>query len=70
LKGLELYYLGFMDLMSSRQVGFGLGPIWWETIQSYCERKKLSEEQTEAMHHHIRAMDEVYMKHLEKKTKK
>lgn len=68
--GLELYYIGFMDLMASRQSGFGIGPIWWGTIQDYCERKGLDEEQTEAMHHHIRALDEVYMKHVQQKTKK
>jgi hypothetical protein len=70
LPGLELYYIGFMDLVNSRQTGFGMGPIWWNTIQDYCERKKLDEEQTEAMHHHIGAMDIVYTKHIQQKTKK
>lgn len=67
--GLELYYIGFMDLLASRQVGMGMGPIWWTTIQEYCEKKGLDLEQTEAMHHHISAMDNVYMKHSQKKTK-
>jgi hypothetical protein len=67
--GLELYYIGFMDLMASRQIGMGMGPIWWGTVQDYCERKHLDEEQTEAMHHHIRTLDTFYMKHLQKKTK-
>lgn len=68
--GLELYYIGFMDLMASRQSGLGLGPIWWGTVQHYAEKKGLDEEQTEAMHHHIRALDEVYLKHAQQKTKK
>lgn len=67
LPGLELYYLGFQDLMSSRQVGMGLGPVSWETIDRYCERKGLDEEQTEAMHFHVRALDAFYLKHLSKK---
>jgi hypothetical protein len=68
-KGLELYYAGFMDLMASRQTGFGIGPIWWKTIQEYCDYHKLDEDQTEAMHFLVQQMDVAYLKHLEKKTK-
>lgn len=57
-----------MDLEASRQIGMGAGPIWWDTIQTYCERLELDEEQTEAMHHHIKEMDKVYMKNLAKKN--
>lgn len=67
LPGLELYYTGFMDLMSSRQVGMGYGPIWWETVQRYCDHAELGYEQTEAMHYHIKNLDTVYLKHLSKK---
>ena len=67
--GLELYYLAFMDLMASRTIGMAAGPIWWSTVQTYCDAKVLSESQTEAMHHHIKAMDTVYLKHISKKTK-
>lgn len=69
LPGLDLYYLGFQDLMASRQVGMGVGPIWWGTIQDYCERKGLDEEQTEAMQHHIKVMDVVFLKYSQKKNK-
>lgn len=69
LPGLELYYLGFLDLMASRHVGMGAGPIWWGTIQDYCDKKKLDEDQAEAMHHHINSMDSAYLKHSQKKTK-
>ncbi len=57
-----------MDLMSSREVGMGLGPIWWGTVQNYCEKKGLEAEQTEEMHYHIRAMDLAYLKHMDKKS--
>lgn len=69
LPGLELYYIGFMDLMASRHVGMGVGPIWWGTVQDYCERKGLDEEQSEAMQYHVKAMDSVYIKYSQKKNK-
>jgi len=65
--GLELYYIAFLDLMSCRQMGMSSGPIWWTTVQEYCNLLKLSEEQTEAMHFHIKEMDLVYLKHSTKK---
>lgn len=70
LPGLELYYKGFMDLISSRMIGMGPGPIWWDTIQTYCERTNLDDIQTEAMHHHVKNMDEVYLKHVDSKKPK
>lgn len=69
LPGLELYYLGFLELTSSRSIGMGVGPIPWIAIEQYCQLKGLDEEQTEAMHHHIVTMDTVYMKHQAKKNK-
>lgn len=47
----------------------GMGPIWWTTVQEYCERYGLDEEQTEAMHIHIKAMDTAYLKNLARKKK-
>ncbi len=69
LPGLELYYIAFMSLEASRQIGMGAGPIWWTTVQDYCERQGLDEEQTEAMHIHIKAMDTAYLKNLARKNK-
>lgn len=66
--GLELYYIAFQDLMASRNSGMSLGPIWWSTIQTYCDAKRLDEEQTEAMHHHIKEMDTVWLKFMNKKS--
>jgi len=67
LMGLELFFLGFMDLSSSRQIGMGMGPIPWQAINQYCTSIELNEEQTEAMHHHIRELDTCYLKHKNKK---
>lgn len=67
LPGLDLYWQAFMDLMASRMTGMGIGPIWWGTVQEYCVCKRLDEEQTEAMHYHIRMMDTVYLKWANKK---
>jgi len=69
MPGLELYYIGFMELTSSRQMGWSIGPIPWLAIEQYCVMKGLDEEQQEAMHHHIIAMDTVYMKYQAKKQK-
>lgn len=56
----------FMDLDSSRPVGFGLAPIPWLTIHDYCDRLGLEEEQREDMHYHIDAMDTAFRKHHKK----
>lgn len=53
--------------MSSRSVGMTPGPIWWSTVQAYCDAKKLDEEQTFAMHYHIQQMDALYLKKVVKK---
>ena len=68
MQGLELYYEAFMDLMSSRTAGMGIGPIWWTTVQEYIVANGLSEDQAFDMHYHIRTMDTAYMKHIVKKT--
>jgi hypothetical protein len=68
LTGLELYYLGFVELSDSRQIGMAMGPIPWKVIHDYCEAHHLDEDQTEEMHHHIREMDAVYLEfHRRKK---
>lgn len=67
--GLELYYIGFLELNSSRSMGLSIGPIPWLSIEQYSVVKELDEEQTQAMHHHIVQMDVVYMKHQAKKQK-
>lgn len=68
--GLELYYMGFLELTSSRSMGgFGIGPIPWLAIEQYCRMMELDAEQAEAMHHHVTEMDRAYIKHQQKKNK-
>jgi hypothetical protein len=67
--GLELYYLSFFDLSSCR-TGMGDGPISWIAIEQYARLNEFSEEQREDLHHHIRSMDQVYLKWSSKKNDK
>ena len=66
--GLGLYYTAFGDLMSSRQTGFGIGPIPWDAIQGYCDHHRLDADQTEAMHFHIQSMDAAFLEYHRRKT--
>jgi hypothetical protein len=49
-------------------MGMSAGPIWWTTIQEYCEKSGCDEEQIEAMHTHLKDMDLAYLKQIGKKT--
>ena len=70
LPGLELYYIGFLDLTSSRSLGgFGIGPIPWLAIEQYSQVMELDEDQRFAMHHHVAEMDKAYIRHMQKKNK-
>lgn len=56
------WYLGaFWVLSTSRQVGFGLGPIPWNRIHQYATVKRLDEEATELFVEVILAMDKAYL---------
>lgn len=66
--GLEIYYLGFMELSDSRQVGMSLGPISWQTIHDYCTALELDGDQREEMFFHIRELDKVYLTYLNRKS--
>ena len=67
-QGLELYYLGFLDLIDDRQFGLSLGGIPWTAINAYCKSMPwLDEFQVEAMHYHIKQLDGAYVKHKNKK---
>lgn len=69
LRGLSLYYNAFQDLSSSRQTGFGIGPISWQAINDYCLTYEIEDEQREDMFYHVVHMDAVYREHVEKKQK-
>lgn len=66
-QGLELYYEGFLNLSTTRINGFGIGSISWISVQQYCQLMELDEDQTFAMHHHVREMDRVFLAHHNKK---
>ena len=68
--GLQLFYEAFSDLSSSRVSGMEEGLIGWSTIQDYCERLDLSEEQTADMHYHINELDLARRKFLNDKEDK
>lgn len=67
LPGLELFFLGFLDLTTSRSVGMGVGPIPWKVIFDYCQAYGMSIEQTEDMVFLIREMDTVFMNFMREK---
>jgi hypothetical protein len=70
MPGLELYYIGFLELNSSRSLGgFGIGPIPWLAIEQYSQALELDEDQKMAMHFHIVEMDKAYLRHQQKKNK-
>lgn len=66
--GLELYLQAFWELSSCRDVGFGEGQIPWLAIDRYCQSLGLDIDQELALFHHVRAMDNVYLKHQSKKS--
>lgn len=67
--GLDLFYVAFLDLNGSRQMGYGEGPIRWETIHFYCEANGIVGEQREDMFYHMTQMDSVYLDHKAAKAK-
>jgi hypothetical protein len=68
LPGLELYYIAFMDLMASRNSGFGIGAIWWSEVDKYCARHEIVGDQYEDMQYHIKNLDTAFVKHSAKKS--
>lgn len=59
--GLGLYYQGFLDLTSCRQVGMGLGPISSLAVFDYCWRNDIAGEQLEDFLWLIPRLDAKYL---------
>lgn len=59
--GLELYYTGFLDLTSCRQLGMGLGPIPMLSILEYCFFKGIEGELQEDFVWIIQRLDHKYL---------
>ena len=67
--GLELYLTAWLELNSCRAMGFTSGPIPWLAVHTYSEQLELDGDQVESLHHHIKALDTVYLEHVEQKNK-
>lgn len=59
--GLELYYTGFLDLTSCRQIGMGIGPISLLSILEYCFLKEIEGEQQQDFIWLIQRLDSKYL---------
>src|SRR5690606_27660978 len=67
LPGLALYYNAYVELDSCRPFGLGPGPIPWTAVEQYAQLLGFDREQTEDLHHHVRAMDRAYLEHWRSK---
>lgn len=67
--GLELYYSGFLDLTSSRQLGMGLGPISLMSILEYCLYKGIDGEQQEDFVYMVQNLDHKYLEWSRNRTR-
>jgi hypothetical protein len=61
LPGLGIYLNAFWDLSTCRQMGMGLGPIPWLSIQEYVTILGGDEDFQEDFHRYIRRMDGEYL---------
>lgn len=60
--GLELYYLAYTELMSTRPLGFGgEGPIPWEAQMHWAFDAELDEDQTHDLIYFVTCLDQAYL---------
>jgi hypothetical protein len=64
VRGDDLYLSAFWELSSCRNFGMGIGPIPWNFIVMYGERKGLDAGMLDVFVYVLRALDEVYLKDL------
>lgn len=69
LPGLEVYLEAFWDLSTCRQMGMGLGPIPWTSIENYITISGGDENFREDFHHLIRRLDQAYLAWCNDKNK-
>jgi hypothetical protein len=67
--GLELFYVGFLDLTSCRQIGMGLGPIPLTSILEYCLLNEIEGEQAEDFVWMMQHLDSEYLTWSSKRGK-
>jgi len=70
LDGLDLYYTGFMDLTTCREIGMVEGPISWTNMAGYCKFHNITGEQAEDFLYFVSRMDSTYLKHCAAKVNK
>lgn len=68
-QGNELYYVGFLDLTSSRPIGFGLGPLSLLTVLEYCFIMDIEGEQQEDFIWILQRLDAKYLEWSGKRGK-
>lgn len=69
LKGLEQYYVAFWELSTTRQSGFGAGPIPWDSIDRYAVREGYEGDDYHDLVDFTRAMDQTFLAyHREKRA--
>lgn len=59
--GLSLYYGAYLDLQSTRPLGWGDGKISWTSVYEYCLANNYSEEQHEDLQFYVVKLDEAYL---------
>lgn len=64
-----LYFNAFLDLNTSRALGFGAGPLTWTAIHDYCIANGFDVEQYENAHFFLRQMDTVFLGLMDKKER-
>lgn len=67
--GLQLYFIGFLDITDERELGWAEGPIPWRAIHEYCMSHDIVGEQREDFFYHIKQLDHAYLKWRAEKTK-
>ena len=64
VRGDDFYIRAFWELSSCRQFGQFVGPVPWDKIVAYAERKQLDSAMVEVLEVVIRELDEVYLSDL------
>src|SRR5690606_27200047 len=69
MPGLEVFLEAFWDLSTCRQIGMGLGPIPWTSVQEYCRINGGGEDFNRDIHYHVRQLDIAYLEWANKNSK-
>lgn len=69
--GAGLYWNGFQQLSTCRQLGFGgEGPIPWTAVRLYCEHLQLTPDEVDDFESIIESLDHKYLEMSAEKAKK